>query len=279
MRQQVVLFKFLWTLLAAMVGLVFILPALWLFLGAFRPGNDVIDKVTPLSWTTLFPDVWTLDNFVQLLGPLGFDRGLLNSLIVCFFSVVIGVVVSAVAAYGLGVLQFRGRNLLFAVIVIGFLIPFEAIAIPLAQIFSTVGLTNTYAGLILPGIGNGLAIFNLRQYFMGIPPSLREAAVLDGASDWGILRRIYVPLAMPALINSALLIFLTQWGAYLWPLLVAPDPDMQVAPIALSKTFTLQTSNFGQNFAGALLISVVPALIMFILQRFFTRSIADTGNK
>jgi putative chitobiose transport system permease protein len=279
MRRQIVLFRVLWTILAALVGLVFIVPAIWMFLGAFRPGNDVIDKVTPLSWNTLWPDVWTLDNFVELLGPLGFDRGLMNSLIVCAVSVAVGLTVSALAAYGFAVLRFPGREAIFALVVIGFLIPFEAIAIPLAQVFGQIGLTNTYLGLILPGIGNGLAIFNLRQFFLGVPPSIREAAVLDGASEWTILRKLYVPLATPALINSALLIFLTQWGAYLWPLLVAPDPALEVAPIALSKTFTLQTSNFGQNFAGALLISLVPALLMFVLQRYFTKSVAHTGSK
>lgn len=279
MRAQVHLFRALWTALAALVGLVFVLPAVWMFLGAFRPGNAVIDTVTPLSWNTLWPDVWTLDNFSELLGPLGFARGITVSLIVCSVSVIAGLVVSALAAYGFSALDFKGREVLFGLVVVGFLIPFESIAIPLAQIFGSVGLTNTFVGLILPGIGNGLAIFNLRQFFLGVPTSIREAAILDGASEFMILRRLYVPLAAPALINAGLLIFLSQWGAYLWPLLIAPDPSMQVAPVALSKTFTLQTSNFGQNFAGALMISLVPALLMFLLQRFFTRSIAHSGGK
>lgn len=279
MRRQIVLFRVLWTLLAALVGLAFFLPALWMFLGAFRPGNAVIDAVTPLSWNTLWPDVWSLENFTELLGPLGFSRGILNSILVCLASVVFGLAVSSLAAYGFSVVQFKGRNLLFAIVVIGFLIPFESIAIPLAQIFGNIGLGNTYLGLILPGIGNGLAIFNLRQYFLGIPGSIREAARIDGASEFTVLTRMYIPLAGPALINSALLIFLAQWGAYLWPLLIAPDPSLQLAPVALSKTFTLQTSNFGQNFAGALLISAVPALIMFVLQRFFSQSVAHSGIK
>lgn len=279
MRNQQVIFRVLWTILAAFVGLIFILPALWIFLGAFRPGNAVIDAVTPLSWNTFWPDEWTLENFVTLLGPLGFDRGLYNSLIVGVASVFFGLIASSLAAYAFAVIAFKGREVLFALVVIGFLIPFESIAIPLAQVFSDAGLTNTYLGLILPGIGNGLAVFNMRQYFLGIPSSIREAALIDGAGEFTILRKMYLPLATPALINSALLIFLTQWGAYLWPLLIAPDPSVQVAPIALSKTFTLQTSNFGENFAGALLISVIPALVMFVLQRFFSASVASSGIK
>lgn len=279
MARQAVLFRVLWTIFAAIVAFLFFIPALWVFLGAFRPGNAIIDAVSPLSWNTFWPDVWSLENFVELLGPLGFSRGLLNSLIVCAASVVLGLTVSALAAYGFSAIRFPGREFLFALVVIGFLIPFESIAIPLAQIFNSAGLNNTYIGLILPGIGNGLAVFNLRQYFLGIPPSIREAARIDGASEFTILTRMYIPLSGPALINSALLIFLTQWGAYLWPLLIAPDPALQVAPIALSKTFTLQTSNFGQNFAGALLISVIPALLMFLMQRFFSQSVAHSGVK
>ncbi|WP_111720478.1 carbohydrate ABC transporter permease [Homoserinimonas sp. OAct 916] len=275
-RSQV---RILWTLLAAAVGLVFILPAAWMFLGAFRPGNAVIDAVTPLSWNTFWPDVWTLDNFVQMLGPLDFGRALINSLIVVVVSVIVGVAVSALAAYGFSVVEFRGREIVFGLVVVGFLIPFESIAVPLAQIFNDAGLNNTYIGLILPGIGSGLAIFYLRQHFLGIPASIREAALIDGAGEFSILRRMYLPLSTPALANAALIIFLSQWMAYLWPLLIAPDPALQVAPIALSKTFTLQTSNFGQNFAGALMISLIPAIIMFVLQMFSKQSIAEAADK
>lgn len=271
--------KLLWTLVAAAVGLVFILPAAWMFLGSFRPGNEVIEQVTPLGWQTIWPSNWTLTNFIEIFTVLGFGQGLFNSLVVCVFSVVFGILVCTPAAYAFGVLKFPGRDILFGIFVVSFLIPFEAIAIPLVSIFNSAGLSNTYLALILPGIGNGLAIFNMRQYFRGIPGSIREAAVLDGAKEWRILWQLYVPISVPALINSSLLIFLAQWGAYLWPLLVATEPKMQVAAVALSKTFTPDNSNYGQNFAGALLISLIPALIMFSLQRFFSTSEANSGNK
>ncbi|MDX6248632.1 MAG: multiple sugar transport system permease protein [Kribbellaceae bacterium] len=278
-QPQKLLLKVLLTALAATVAILFILPGLWMLLGSLRPGNQVIESVSPLGWHTLFPTTWTLDNYVTLFGELRFGRSMANSLLVAFASVVLGLVISVPAAYAVSVLRFPGREAMFTILVVGFMIPFEAIAIPLAQFFTDWHLNNSYLGLILPGIGNGLAIFNLRQSFRGVPSSLREAAFIDGASDLRIMTRIYVPLNITTMINSALLIFLAQWSSYLWPLLMVSDERRQVAPIAIARTYTDTQVNFGQMFGGTLLISVVPALLLLFLQRFFARSIATSGEK
>jgi ABC-type glycerol-3-phosphate transport system permease component len=232
-----------------------------------------------LSWNTLIPHTWTHDNYATLFGQLGFGQAMANSLIVAFASVALGLLITIPAAYALSVFRFPGREVVFAVLVVGFMIPFEAIAIPLAQIFTEWNLNNTYIALILPGIGNGLAIFNLRQFFLGIPGELREAARVDGASEVRTMTQIYLPLSVTPVINSALLIFLMQWSAYLWPLLIVSDEKVQVAAIALSRTFTDTTFNFGQMFGGALVISAIPALLLLFLQRYFAQSVATKGLK
>ncbi|MGN6199338.1 carbohydrate ABC transporter permease [Humibacter sp.] len=267
------------TAIAVVLGAVFILPAVWVFIGSFRPSADIVNTMSPLSWALLVPSNVTFENYVSLFVDNGFGLALLNSAVVCLASVLLGLVVSVMAAYPLSVYEFRGRNVIFAVIVISFMVPFEAIAIPLAQQFTDWGLGNTLIGLILPGIGNGLAIFNLRQYFLGIPTSYREAAMLDGASEPRILFTIYTRMSGPALTNSALLIFLGQWTAYLWPLLIVSDNNLQVAPVALASTFGEHGADFGRNFAGAVLLSLVPAISMFILQRFFGRLSLASGEK
>lgn len=279
MRGRVLAQRWLLGLLAALVGLLFVLPAIWMLLGSLRPGSDVIGSVSPLSWNTLIPDVWTLDNYASLFGPLRFGQALTNSLIVGFASVALGLAISIPAAYALSVFRFPGRELVFAILVVGFMIPFEAIAIPLAQIFTQWHLDNTYIGLILPGIGNGLAIFNLRQFFLGIPQELHEASRVDGASEFRTMTQVYLPLSVTPVINSALLIFLAQWSAYLWPLLVVSDDNIQVAAIALSRTFSDTSFNFGQMFGGALVISLIPAVLLLVLQRYFTQSVATKGLK
>jgi putative chitobiose transport system permease protein len=266
------------TVLAVVLGMIFILPAVWIFIGSLRPSSAIFGSLYPLSWEILFPTSITLENYTGLITG-GFGRALLNSAFVCLVTVLLGVIVCALASYALAVLRFPGRGFAFAFIVISFMIPFEAIAIPLSQQFNDWNLNNTFVGLILPGIGNGLAIFNLRQYFLGVPESLREAAKLDGASEPRILWSVYLPNSGPALVNSALLIFLGQWTAYLWPLLVVTDAELQVAPVALAKTFAEHSANFGQNFAGAILLSLVPAILMFGLQRFFGGLSMTSGEK
>ncbi len=266
------------TVIAVLLATVFILPALWILGGSLRPSGEIFGSIYPLSWRTLIPSSVSLDNYISLLSG-GFATALANSFVASILAVAVGLALSALASYALAVLSFRGRSAVFAFVVVSFMVPFEAIAIPLSQQFGDWGLTNTVVGLVLPAIGNGLAIFNLRQYFLSLPDSLREAARIDGASEIRILWSIYVPNSGPALTNSGLLIFLGQWTSYLWPLLVINEQDRQVAPVALAKTFGEYSTDFGQNFAGAVMLALVPALLMFAMQRFFGGIAMSSGEK
>ena len=149
---------------------------------------------------------------------------------------------------------------------------------PLSAQVRAAGLANTYAGLALAGLGNGFAIYLLRQFFAAIPPSLAEAARIDGAG-WGrIALSVYLPLARGPVVAAGLTLFVFQWQAYLWPLLVASDPRMQVGPVALAGLVSLSgVVDFSQMFAGALVLSLVPAGLMLWLQRFFVESISRAG--
>ena len=265
--------------ITVVLSLVFMLPAVWMFFGSFRPANQILSSLNPLSWNSLFPSEYSMNNYITLLFERGFARNLLNSAIVCIGSVALGLVLSLMAAYALAVLKFPGRNLLFAIVIVGFMVPFEAVAIPLSSLFTDWGLANTFLGLILPGIGNGLAIFNLRQFFLGIPVSYREAAKIDGASEIRILFQIYAPISVPALINTGLLIFLAQWSSYLWPLLMVNTSDMQVAAVSLASTFGDRGVDYGQNFAGALMLALVPAILMLVFQRYFAAGSSSSGEK
>lgn len=265
--------------ITVVLSLVFMLPVVWMFFGSFRPANQILSSLSPLSWNSLFPSEYSLNNYITLLFERGFARNLLNSAIVCIGSVALGLVLSLMAAYALAVLKFPGRNLLFAIVIVGFMVPFEAVAIPLSSLFTDWGLANTFLGLILPGIGNGLAIFNLRQFFLGIPVSYREAAKIDGASEIRILFQIYAPISVPALINTGLLIFLAQWSSYLWPLLMVNTSDMQVAAVSLASTFGERGVDYGQNFAGALMLALVPAILMLVFQRYFAAGSSSSGEK
>ena len=266
------------TAVAAVVALLFFLPFAWMVTSAVRPGAEIFRFLSPLSVYSLVPKTLTAENFASLLnGEVG--RTVFNSIFVTALTVVFGLILSATAAFALSVLHFPLRSAVFAVVVISFMIPFDAIAIPLADTFRAVGLQNTYAGLVLPAIANGLAIFVLRQFFLGIPKEMVEAARVDGANWWTIFSRIYVPLSKPALISAGLLLFVGQWQAYLWPLLIVTEPSMQVAPVALAQFVGQYQSNFGTMFAGATIVSLIPAVILLSLQPYFVRSVSSQGLK
>jgi ABC-type glycerol-3-phosphate transport system permease component len=266
------------TIAAWVVGIAFILPLVWMLTGSFRDKGELFASVYPLSWGILVPETLTLENYENLFaGPFG--RSVFNSIFVTAVSVIVGLILSAMAAFALAKIPFRGAGVLFVAIVLSFLVPFDAIAVPLANIFREWGLANTYAGLILPGVANGLAVFALRQFFLGVPDELAEAARMDGLSWWGIFWRIYLPLSRPALIGAGFILFLFHWSAYLWPMLIATKSSVMLGPIALSTLATQQSVDFGAIFAGAVFLTLVPLILLLVFQKHFTASLASTGSK
>ncbi|MZG12441.1 ABC transporter permease subunit [Streptomyces sp. SID5914] len=265
-------------IVAVVIGVLFALPLLWVLAGSLRPGSQVLDSLDELSWRSLVPTDATLHNYVALFQG-DFGRAVLNSVLVAAVTVALGLLVSASAAFGLSVFEFRGRGLVFAVILLSFMIPFDAIAIPLSSLFRDWNLQNTYAGLILPGIGNGLAIFLLRQFFLAVPRELVEAARIDGLSWWGVFTRIHLPLSRPALIGAGLTLFTFQWQSYMWPLLIGTEPSKQLGPIALGTLQGQMVVDYGQVFAAAVVLTVIPLVVLLRLQRHFTQSIANSGLK
>ncbi|MGW1681257.1 carbohydrate ABC transporter permease [Saccharopolyspora sp. NPDC002376] len=263
---------------AVVIGLLFTLPLLWVLAGSLRPGDEVLADLDGLSWRSVIPVDATFDNYVALFQG-DFGRAVLNSAGVAAATVGLGLLLSATAAFALAVFDFRGRGLVFGVILLSFMIPFDAIAIPLSSVFRTWDLQNTYAGLILPGIGNGLAIFLLRQFFLAVPRELVEAARIDGLGWWGIFQRIYLPLSKPALIGAGLTLFTFQWQSYMWPLLIGTEPAKQLGPIALGTLQGQMVVDYGQVFAGAVVLTAIPLLVLLRLQRHFTRSIVGSGIK
>ncbi|PST20797.1 carbohydrate ABC transporter permease [Mesorhizobium plurifarium] len=256
----------------------FMLPIAWLVAGSLRPGSQIFTSLDPLSIGSFIPPRPTLENFGSALGGT-FRTGLINSIIVAACTVVVGLLVCAAAAFALSAMQWRGREVVFALIVFSFLVPEEVVAVPLSAIFARGGLQNTYVALIVPFVGNGIVIFLLRQFFLAIPRSLIEAAQVDGAGWLRIFFQIFLPLSRPALIGAGLILFNGQWQAYLWPLLVTTREDMFLAPITLGLMVGQYSSDYGQIFAASTILSLIPAVILLGFQRSFTDSVAMSGVK
>jgi putative chitobiose transport system permease protein len=264
--------------LGVAVAVAFVVPLWWTVASALRPQAETFRTLSPVTGWTLIPREFTLDNFARLFTG-DFGRAIVNSMIVAAGTLVVGLVICSTAAFALAVFRFPGRTAFFAIIVVSFLIPFDAITIPLSNMFRDAGLANTYRGLILPGVGNGFAVFLLRSFFLGIPSELAEAARVDGLSWWGVFFRIYLPLSRPALIGAGLIIFVFQWQSYLWPLLIAPDPAKKVAPVAIAQFAGEHGVDFGGIFAGSVVTAGVPLLVLLFFQRYFTQSVSASGLK
>jgi ABC-type glycerol-3-phosphate transport system permease component len=260
------------------IALLFFLPLWWVTVSALRPEDEIFRYLSEVSVWTLLPRDLTLDSLVALWRS-DFARAIVNSVLVSVLTVFLGLAICSAAAFALAVIPFRGRDAVFTLMVISFLIPFDAIALPLFNILRGYDLQNTYLGLILPGIGNGLAVFLLRQFFLGIPKELREAALVDGMTLFGVYLRIYLPLSANALVSAGLILFIFQWQAYLWPLLIAPAPDYKVAAVAIAQFSTTFEVRYDLIFAAAFVISLIPMITMVVVQRFFSASIAATGGK
>ena len=162
-----------------------------------------------------------------------------------------GLVVNSLAGFAFAVLRFPGRNALFGITVLTFLVPFEAISIPLYTVVRSLGWLDTYMALIVPGVANGIVIFLFRQFFSQVPRELVDAARIDGASWLTIFVRIYLPLSKPVIISAALLIFLFQWEAFLWPLISTRSEGLKVIQVALAGFEERYQTLWNELFAAA----------------------------
>ena len=261
------------------VGFLFLLPLWWALASSVRPLNDIFKYVSPFSLAALVPDKLTFDAYRSIFFEKGFGTAVFNSLFVALATVLAGLGVNSLAGFAFAVLGFPGRNALFGITVLTFLVPFEAISIPLYTVVRSLGWLDTYLALIVPGVANGIVIFLFRQFFSQVPRELVDAARIDGASWLTIFVRIYLPLSKPVIISAALLIFLFQWEAFLWPLISTRSEGLKVIQVALAGFEQRYQTLWNELFAAATLAALIPLLILLPLQRFYVQGVTAGGFK
>jgi ABC-type glycerol-3-phosphate transport system permease component len=250
-----------------------ILPLLWMLSTSFKQTEAFY--VYPPQF---IPENPTLSNYVEFLSR-GAWRFITNTIVVSLSVTVIVAITSLMAGYALAKIPFRGRNVLFTLLLSGLMIPWEITIIPLYIIVVRLGWVNTYPGVILPMCATPLGIFIMRQFLRSIPSELIDAARVDGASEFAIFRQIVVPLCRPATAALATIIFLSAWGAFLWPLIASSSNEMQTLPVAIALFQQQYTSSYGLIMAGAT-IAFIPALSTFLaFQRYFVQGITMSGFK
>jgi len=255
--------------------LVVIGPFGWMLLSSFKPEAE-IRQVPPTWW----PEAPTLGNYQELFSRLDFPRYFLNSTLVAALVTLGNLVFCSAVGYALAKLRFPGRRGLFVVVLGMLMVPAMVTFVPQFVLVSNLGLTNTYAGLVLPFLAGPFGVFLMRQYLLSVPDDLIEAARVDGAGEFRIFWQVVLPLCGPALATLGILTFLASWNNFLWPLVVATTEDKYTLPVALALYSVGQNrTDFGLLLAGAVVV-VLPVLVVFlVLQRQFLRGIATTGLK
>ena len=246
------------------------------FLALNEPGS--------LATGLAFPREPSFESFRRAWGEGGFDHALLSSFIITAAVVVASVFLSILAGYAFGTMRFRGSNVIFAFLLIGVVVPWEATVYPLYYEYQRVGLLDTYWAVILPQIGLSVAFgtFWLRGFFRSAPRQLMDAGRVDGASSWTILWRILVPLGRPAIVTLAILLFVFTWNDYLLALVLIQDENTWTAPVALGSFAGRQydTPDLREITAAASVLVALPIVLVYIaLQRQFMRGLTSGAVK
>lgn len=243
-------------------------PFLYMISASFKPGSEIY--TIPFQF---FPDNIYLGNYLLLFGQTNFVRWFTNSAIVAIGRTVIGVVLSLMAGYAFAKFNFRGRNILFVLVIATLTLPIYVILIPLYAMMVRLGWINSYAALIVPFGAQAIGVFLARQYLLGVPNELLEAARIDGAGEWNIFWRIILPIAQPVTATMAILFFSASWKDFIWPLIVLNDDKMFTVSLGLPSLIGPYTQEYGAVMAGSFM-GTLPILIIFlIMQRRFIEGV------
>jgi len=269
--------------LLVLCALVFLAPICFMLSASLTANERVFAVLHDGLWHAFLPAEPTLDNYREILATRDAEHGFLfflrNSLIVTGATVLAGLLVNSMAGYALARLRFAGRGALLAVLLALLVIPFEAIAVPLFFLTTSMGWYNSFHVQIVPFIANPFSIYLFYTFFNALPRELEEAARVDGASSLRIFAQIAVPLALPAFATVAILSFLMHWGSYLWPLMATSTEHYRPLPVAIGAYAGQRPAQWGEVMAFGTLM-VLPVLIVFLVfQRAFVRGIAAGGLK
>jgi multiple sugar transport system permease protein len=250
-------------------------PLLWALSTALRPELETVSS--DFHW---LPQTWTLDAFAKTLGAGNLLRWLFNSFLVALLVTVITMAISLMAAYAFSQLRFRGRSILFGVAMLSFLLPFEALLVPLFRTMHQLGLINSYAGIVLPQVVAPVVIYVFKQFFDEIPADFREAATMDGAGPLRVLWSVYLPISGNIVWAMAIVTFIAAWNNFLWPFIIVTSNDMMTIPLGLTQTYDAFGVRYAQLMAAALLGALPVALAYVVFQRRVTQGfLAASGLK
>ncbi len=259
-------------LLLTLGAVVMVVPFIWMVSTSLKPGSEILKY-------TFLPQELTFENYRQVLFDTRFPTWYINSTIVAIISTVSVVFFDSLAGYTFAKFNFPLKNVWFILILSTLMVPTEMLIIPWFQMAVNYGWNDTFWGIAFPGVITAAGLFLMRQFMMGVPDELIDAARIDGVWEFGIFYRIAVPLVKPAIAALAIFNFLGNWNAYIWPLIVASTQTKFTLPVGLAFFSGESGSDWELIMTGATLATIPLLLIFIIFQRQIIRGIALTGLK
>ncbi|MDN4593363.1 carbohydrate ABC transporter permease [Polycladomyces subterraneus] len=254
-------------------AVMFVVPFYWMVLASLKTPEEAFRL-------DLIPSRITLDSYRYMLERIPVWKGLLNSFVFAGSVTLITLIFTSMAGYALARLKFRGRDVLFSIMLLTMMIPFQLLMIPLYIIVVKLHWMNSFAGLILPVSMNALGVFIFRQFFRTVPQELIDAARIDGAGEWRILFQIMMPISKPAVVTVAILTFMGPWNDLLWPLLVMRDQElMPLAQMATLFGLEGQGGQWGSIMAVNTMLAFPVIVLYLFFQRYFIESVGSSGMK
>ncbi|MYM73896.1 ABC transporter permease subunit [Duganella sp. FT134W] len=273
------------------IGIVFIAPLLFMFISSFKSDGAIFANLD--SWSAYLPSAdWSMRNYTAVFEKSDLPAFLLNSTLIATLIVIGGVLVNSMLAFSIARMRWRGRNLLLALVVALVIVPFEVIAIPLlslvarlpwpaiehGQLVLHTGWFNSLHVQVIPFLANAFCVFLFYQFFRDIPPELDEAAKMDGAGPWTVYARIIMPNSGPVIATAAIVLFISAWNQYLWPIMVIQGEAFRPVQPGIQQFFG-RTNSWGQIMAYASVITLPVLAVFLAFQRQFVASVAGAGVK
>ena len=253
-------------------GLMMIFPFVWMFSSSFKRPQDLYSL-------SLIPPVFTLDSYRTVLQDTSYIRWFGNSIIIAVITTVSVAFFDSLAGYTLAKFKFPGAMVIFILILSTLMVPTEMLVIPWFMMSIEFGWTDSYWGVMFPGVISAFGVFLMRQFFMGVPNELIDAARIDGFSEFQIFWKIALPLVKPALAALCIFTFLGNWNAYIWPLIVIRSEEMRTLPVGIAFFSTENQAAFDLIMAAASLATIPVIIIFLIFQKQIIKGIALAGLK
>ncbi|MFI3175969.1 MAG: carbohydrate ABC transporter permease [Eubacteriales bacterium] len=262
-------------ILLSITAIIMMVPFIWMILTSFK----TIAETTAVDPLVIFPSEWKVDAYLSVTQMYDFYALYANTLILIFIRIILAIVTSSTAAYALARLEFKGKNIVFGLVLLQMMVPTQIYLIPQYKIVANLNMLNTMFALVLPGIVSTFGVFLLRQAFLALPMSLEEAAKIEGCNPPQVFFYVMLPLTKSSMVALGIFTALFAYKELMWPMIVNTRNDSMTLSVALAKLQGQYTTNYPELMAAAVIASVPIILLYLIFQKQFIEGVATSGAK